>query len=134
LLGSVVLNWISARKLFLITMAVSILGLLGLLTAPNEAIAIAAIVVVGLGFANVFPLVFSIAVDHMPERSNEISGLMVTAIVGGALVPPLMGLLADHTSVRLGLLVPLGCALYLAYVSLASLYCERARVTPTLPS
>jgi fucose permease len=133
-LGSVLLNWISARKLFLVTMAVSILGLLGLLTAASEAIAIAAIVVVGLGFANVFPLVFSITVDHLPERSNEISGLMVTAIVGGAFVPPLMGLLADHTSVRLGLLVPLACALYLAYVSVASLFRERSSVQPTLPS
>jgi fucose permease len=83
--------------------------------------AIASIVLVGLGFANIFPLVFSIAVNRMPERSNEISGLMVTAIVGGAILPPMMGLLADATSVTIGFLVPLACALYLTYVSLVSL-------------
>jgi len=46
---------------------------------------------------------------------------MVTAIVGGAILPPLMGLLADGTSVTIGFLVPLACALYLTYVSLVSL-------------
>jgi fucose permease len=119
--GSVVLNWISAQKFLLITMVISLIGLVGLLLADNRSLALASIVFVGLGFANIFPLVFSIAVNRMPQRSNEISGLMVTAIVGGAIVPPLMGLLADWTSVRIGFVVPLCCALYLTYVSLVSL-------------
>ena len=63
----------------------------------------------------------------MPERSNEISGLMVTAIVGGALLPPLMGLLADATSVSTGFLVPLACAVYLLIVGLV---CLRKPATP----
>jgi fucose permease len=119
--GSVVLNWISAQKFLFLTLLVAIAGLAGLLLARNAAMAIASIVLVGLGFANIFPLVFSITVNRMPERSNEISGLMVTAIVGGAILPPLMGLLADGTSVTIGFLVPLACALYLTYVSLVSL-------------
>jgi fucose permease len=102
-------------------MVISLIGLVGLLLADNRSLALASIVFVGLGFANIFPLVFSIAVNRMPQRSNEISGLMVTAIVGGAIVPPLMGLLADWTSVRIGFVVPLCCALYLTYVSLVSL-------------
>jgi FHS family L-fucose permease-like MFS transporter len=128
-LGAVVLNWISAKKFLVLTVLVAIVGLLGLLLAPDWKVAIVGITLAGLGCANVFPLIFSITIDSMPQRSNEISGLMVTAIVGGAFLPPLMGLLVDRTSVTLGeptsvtlgFLVPLACCLYLVYVALFSL-------------
>ena len=68
-----------------------------------------------MSIATIFPLVFSITVDHLPERANELSGLMVTAIVGGAFIPPLMGLVADSTSILLGFLVPLGCLVYILF-------------------
>ena len=115
-LGSVILNWISPKKFFIITSLVSVLGLLGLFIG-NQIVGIASIFLVGLGFANVFPLIFSITVDAMPERSNELSGLMVTAIVGGAFIPPLMGLLADKTSVVVGFLVPLVAVLYITWTA-----------------
>jgi FHS family L-fucose permease-like MFS transporter len=42
---------------------------------------------------------------------------MVTAIVGGALVPPLMGLVSDRSSVQLSFLVPIACILYITYTA-----------------
>jgi len=54
----------------------------------------------------------------MPEKTNELSGLMVTAIVGGAIIPPLMGAVADATTITLGFLVPLVAVVYIAAVSL----------------
>ncbi len=74
--------------------------------------------IVNLGFSNVFPLVFSITVDEMPERMNELSGLMVSAIVGGAFIPFLMGLLADATSVTIGFLVPVLCFVFILFVAI----------------
>ena len=105
------------RRFFVVTCAVSILGLLGLFL-PDETIAVASFFVTGLGFANIFPLVFSIAVETMPQHTNELSGLMVTAIVGGAFVPPLMGAVADRTSVELSFLVPLAAILYITWIAL----------------
>lgn len=119
-LGSLILNWISARRFLLITVLVSITGILGLFSG-NQIVGIASFVVIGLGFANIFPLIFSIAIDAMPERSNELSGLMIMAIVGGAVMPPVMGLVADQSSVLIGFVVPLGCALYIFWVALRSL-------------
>ena len=119
-LGSIVLNWISARRFLLITVLVSIVGILGLFSG-NQIVGIASFVVIGLGFANIFPLIFSIAIDAMPERSNELSGLMIMAIVGGAVMPPVMGLVADQSSVLLGFVVPLCCTLYILWVALRSL-------------
>ena len=76
---------------------------------------------IGLGFANIFPLIFSIAVDQMPDRTNELSGLMVTAIVGGAIIPPIMGKIADMSNMTIGFFVPLTGILYIAFVAFRTL-------------
>ncbi|MCO6474881.1 MAG: MFS transporter, partial [Melioribacteraceae bacterium] len=83
----------------------------------NQTVAVISVILIGLGFANIFPIVFSITVDSMPEKSNELSGLMITAIVGGAFIPPIMGFVADSTSVLLGFLVPLVAVIYIAYTA-----------------
>jgi MFS transporter, FHS family, L-fucose permease len=130
--GGVVLNWLKPQLFLAITCALSILGLLGLFL-PFESLAVASFFAVGLGFANIFPLVFSITIDHMPEQSNPLSGLMVTAIVGAAILPPLMGLVADAAnSVRLSFLVPLAAILYVTWVAAWNLQNSPATPKATL--
>jgi len=115
-LGAIILNWIQAKTFLIISVFVSILGFIGLF-AGIQSVAITSIFLIGLGFANVFPLIFSITVETMPARSNELSGLMVAAIVGGALIPPLMGLIADLTSTTIAFVVPLACMLFILSIS-----------------
>lgn len=118
--GGVILNWIKPRVFFLVTSLLSAVGLLGLFV-PNGTIAVASFFVAGLGFANIFPLVFSITIDRLPEHTNALSGLMVMAIVGGAFVPPLMGWVSDLTgSVQSGFFVPLAAIVYILWVSVMS--------------
>lgn len=118
--GGVILNWLKPKVFFAITCVLSVVGLLGLFV-PSGTVAGISFFLVGLGFANIFPLVFSITIDRMPEHTNALSGLMVMAIVGGAFVPPLMGWLADATgSVQTGFLVPLMAILYILWVALMS--------------
>jgi fucose permease len=119
-LGGVILNWTTPRRFFVFTVGLSLLAILAML-AGNKSVALAGMFFTGLGFANVFPLVFSIAVDSMPERTNELSGLMVSAIVGGAILPPLMGFLADSTSTLVSFIVPIAAVLYLGWTSLVCL-------------
>jgi FHS family L-fucose permease-like MFS transporter len=57
----------------------------------------------------------------MPQRANELSGLMITAIAGGALIPLLFGAVADKFSVLTGFLVPVVCLLYITFVSIANI-------------
>ena len=118
--GGVILNWMSPRRFFLVTCALSIAGILGLFL-PDRTLAVASFFLAGIGFANIFPLVFAITVENMPQHTNELSGLMVTAIVGGAIIPPLMGLVADSTTVQLSFLVPLACVLYITATALMNL-------------
>jgi len=117
-LGGVILNWLAPRKFLIITAIISLVGIAGMYVAPSELVAIVFIFIVGLGFANVFPLIFSITVDSMPERSNEISGLMVTAILGGAVVPILFGGVADLFGLMAGFLVPAACLAYVLIIAL----------------
>jgi fucose permease len=126
--GAVVLKWMTPRKFLVATTLASVVGILCVFSGMR-AVTFAGIVLTGLGFANIFPLIFSITIDSKPERSNEISGLMVTAIVGGAFIPPLMGLLADAAqSVQLGFLVPLAALIYIAWTGLANL--KRSAAAP----
>lgn len=118
-LGGVILNWLSPKKFLLITSVISLLGLGGLYIAADDIIGFVFISIVGIGFANIFPLVFSITIDKLPERSNEISGLMVTAIIGGAIVPVLFGVVADAFSLMTGFVVPALCIVFILYLSAA---------------
>ncbi len=116
-LGGVVLNWLSPKRFLILTSLLAIAGIAGLFVVPGQAMAFVLIFTIGLGFANIFPLIFSITVDALPERSNEISGLMVTAIIGGAIVPILFGAVADLFGLMSGFVVPGLCMVYILYIA-----------------
>ena len=116
LLGSIILTYLSPRKFFLVS---SLLGVVGIATmfAPDQLTVFIGIGLAGLAFANIFPLIFSILIDAIPERSNELSGLLVMAIVGGAVVPALMGLVANQSS-DLSFAIPLLIFVYISVLAL----------------
>lgn len=117
-LGGVILNWISPKKFLVFTSILSIAGIAALFFVPGQLLAFVAIFIIGLGFANIFPLIFSSTVDALPERSNEISGLMITAIIGGAIVPILFGGIADLFGLMAGFAVPGLCMVYILLIAM----------------
>jgi len=121
LIGSAVLSFISARQFLVVTAAVSVLGTLGIVVGSKE-IALISIFVTGLGFGNVFPLIFSILIDRMPERSAELSGLLCMAIAGGAVMPLVMGVVHDaFASASAAMAVPFVSCLYILYLGVRAL-------------
>jgi fucose permease len=115
--GAAVLRKMSANRFLLITVLLSLVGVL-LVFSGNMVSTMAGVILVGLGFANIFPLIFSITVDKMPQYSNELSGLMITAILGGAIVPLFWGYVADSFSTIMAFAVPLVCLVYILLLSL----------------
>lgn len=115
-LGSLILKKIEAHKFLKFTVTISFIGLMLMFTGITQ-FTFTGIVLAGLGFSNIFPLIFSITIERMPERSNELSGLMVTAIAGGAVVPLIMGVVNDLSGVLTGFIVPLLCIIYIGIVS-----------------
>ena len=92
---------------------------LGLAQGASEMVTTVSLIVLALGYANIFPLVFSIAIDRLPEKANELSGLMVSAICGGAFLLPLMGWIGDTTgNLFWGFAVPLAAVVYILAVGL----------------
>lgn len=110
--GAAILRKMPANRFLLITVLLSLLGVL-LVFSGSIVSTMAGVILVGLGFANIFPLIFSIAVDKMPQYSNELSGLMITAIVGGAIVPLFWGYVADLATTVTAFVVPLICLVYI---------------------
>ncbi len=79
----------------------------------------AGIILAGLACANIFSIVFALALEHRPDASNQVSALMIIGVAGGALVPPLMGLLTDAFGLTAGMLILPLCMLPIGYASFA---------------
>ena len=77
-----------------------------------------ALLLVGLCNSIMFPTIFSLALQGLGKYTSQGSGILCLAIVGGAIIPLLQGVLADNFGVQLALLLPIGCYLYITYFAL----------------
>ncbi|RIH64516.1 MFS transporter [Mariniphaga sediminis] len=117
LAGAIMLNWIKPRPFLLLIALVSLAGVAGVLMAPTYIVALVFIFITGLGAGSMFPVIFSLALEKMPERANEISGLLIMAVSGGAFVPPVVGLVSTVVSPLASMFVIGICMLYILWVS-----------------
>lgn len=115
--GGAILKIMTPRTCFRLS---ALLGLVGglILMFGGPSLAIVGVLAAGLGFANIWPMLFSITVEDEPERSSELSGLMCMAISGGAIVPLLMSKLVDAELKTWAFVVPAACFAYLFALSL----------------
>jgi fucose permease len=118
--GALLLTRIAAGKFFLGSSVLLLVALAALAYTPSERSAWIIIFIVSLAASNIFPLIFSITVGRLPDRANEISGLMMMAISGGALIPFLVGYTMSQY-VNGGIMVLIACTIYLIIISLRSL-------------
>jgi len=107
-IGAALLRMFSPGKI-LTCAACMILLLLAISANSVGAIAGWSLLAVGLFNSIMFPTIFSLASEKLGARAAEGSGLICVAIVGGAVVPPLMGVAADLTSLAASLIVPAVC-------------------------
>jgi FHS family L-fucose permease-like MFS transporter len=115
--GAIMLAMLASRKFLLWSSILGLLSIIALLFATGEYMAMVIIFIIGLGVANIFPLIFSLTIDKYPLRANEISGLMVMAISGGAIIPPIIGYLTDVSGITAGMLVLVACGVYLLFLA-----------------
>ncbi|MBN2281026.1 MAG: MFS transporter [Candidatus Marinimicrobia bacterium] len=108
---------INARTFFRLSAALGLVGVVFMLTGI-KVLVIPGVILGGLGFANIWPMLFAITIEEKPERASELSGLMVMAISGGAIVPLIMGKLVDTGLAAFAYTVPVVCFGYLLMLSL----------------
>jgi FHS family L-fucose permease-like MFS transporter len=73
------------------------------------------IVAIGLFNSIMFPTIFTLGIEGLGPLTGKGSSLLIMAIVGGAVIPVLQGLLADHIGVQMAFGLPLACYAYIAY-------------------
>lgn len=116
-LGAILLQWISSKKFFVYTTILAISGIVALILSRDIMLSRISIFIAGFGLANLFPIIFATAIEKMPIRINEISGLMVMAIAGGAFLPPVVGLVSTLYGVLSGFFVLVIAMLYILVIS-----------------
>jgi len=117
LVGAIVLAKMSAKRFFQVSMILAVIALIAMIPMKNTIGILIMVAIIGFTIANIFSIIFSIAIQKLPLRANEISGLMVMGIAGGAIFPLLMGVMSDKMGQTGGLLVIFGCMIYLLIAS-----------------
>jgi FHS family L-fucose permease-like MFS transporter len=116
--GAILLMKFAPRKFFIISMFIAIAAITVALFMSNLIAILIMIFLLGFAVANVFSIVFSAALQRKPERANEISGLMIMGVSGGALFPWLMGVVSDsYHSQGAAFVVLLGLLCYLLFLA-----------------
>ncbi|MEI5637995.1 MULTISPECIES: sugar MFS transporter [unclassified Pseudoalteromonas] len=116
-IGSAVLKTVAPSKAVAFN-AVSIILLLLLTMSSSGNIALISVLAIGLFNSIMFPTIFSIAIEGLGSLTSKGSGWLCLAIVGGALVPLLQGVVADNFGIQISFLVPLVCYIYIAWYGL----------------
>ena len=117
--GAFILARFSAKKFFMFSVALMVLAVIGLFIFDTLTPIYVCIGLVGLGNSNIVPVILSQALLYMPDKKNEVSGLMIMGLFGGTIFPLLMGLLSDAMSSQTGALFILGIGvIYLVLFSL----------------
>jgi len=119
--GAIMLTKLSSHKFFIWTSLLGILCLVMIIFVKSTFMAWVLVFLIGLAVANIWPLVFSITIGKFPERSNEISGLVMMAISGGAVIPLMIGWISDMSNVAIGMSLLVLCMIYLFIVSIYTL-------------
>lgn len=115
LLGAFLLTRIAEMKYFRVNILACIVSLLVLIFVDHDMVNLVCIGAVGFFASSVFSIIYSMALQVRPEKANQISGLMITAVAGGGVVTPFIGFAIGTAGVIGGVFVTLACVCYLTY-------------------
>lgn len=94
-LGGIILLRYSAPKFFTGSVILALASLLGLIFARNLTLILVLVALFGLGYSNLFSIVFSTSMLRVPEKTNEVSALLIVGVCGGGVITPLLGIITD---------------------------------------
>ncbi len=116
-IGALLLRKINIKVFMVVSTLLALAGLIGIIFSENLLLTRILIFVAGFGFSNVFPIMFALIVEQKPAYANELSGLIILAVSGGAIIPPVIGLLSDLFGFVAAIYVLIFCILYITYAS-----------------
>lgn len=99
-LGGVILLKYAEKNFFITSVFIGFAGLVLMLAVKELWAAYVGVVLFGLGYSNLFGIIMANAIKYRPEKSNEISALLIMGVSGGGVLPPLMGVITDATGTQ----------------------------------
>ena len=105
--GGILLMKVSERGFYMVSVVVALAGLIGVVCSGSLTMLFVWVAVFGLGYANLFSILFSLSLQRVPQRANEVSALLISGIAGGAVIPPLLGVVTDYFGTQGAALVAL---------------------------
>jgi len=111
--GAMILAKFNPSKCFPISALIALAGTVAMLFSTQASIVLTSVFIASLGISNIFGMVFGLAMNKHPEHANAISGLMVMAIAGGAIIPPIMGAVQSAVGENGLVYVLIACIIYL---------------------
>ncbi|WP_333608939.1 sugar MFS transporter [Arsukibacterium sp.] len=115
--GAVVMQKLNPGKVLAFNAVMAVL-LLAITILSSGKLAMWSLLLVGLCNSIMFPTIFSLAIHGLKQYTSQGSGILCLAIVGGAILPVLQGMLADKIGVQLAFVLPLLCYIYIAFYGL----------------
>jgi len=113
-LGVFILSKMSERVYFSVNMLIALIAVVYLVEAFSYTAILIGVCVIAFCAAGIFSVIYSVALRLFPDKANEVSGLMITGVSGGALIPLLMGMAIDLCGTLNAALAVLGlCVVYL---------------------
>jgi fucose permease len=103
--GGIFLLKYSETKFFRYSVLLALVGLAGMLVTESLWGMLACVTIFGLGYANLFAIIFSLSLKRVPDRANEVSALLIMGVSGGALLPPLLGMVSDTFGTQVAALI-----------------------------
>lgn len=118
LAGSAIMVWIRAEKLLVV---LGILGVALLLTAmfAHGTFAIACLVLTGIANSVMYPNIFALGIAELGPLTSKGSGVITIGNVGGAVLPPLLGALADKIGIQYAFVIPIIGYLFVVYYGIS---------------
>jgi len=119
--GALLLTRLHPGRFLLFSAIATLVMILAFIGSPGIGWALTTIFLIGMAASNIFPIIFSVTANKFKTRANEIAGLMIMAVSGGAFIPPIAGKLTDLYSITAGIYVLAFCAAYLVFVAFYAL-------------
>ena len=117
-IGSATMKKIAAPRLLSLFAAASLICAIIALLATGL-ISVWAVVLIGFFHSIMFPTIFALGIKDLGPLTKRGSSLLVMAIIGGGVIPPIMGRISDASSIQTAFVVPLLCYLFILYYGLS---------------
>ncbi len=125
-IGAFLLVKISDYRYFRIHISIAFVAAIVLLFMSSKISILIILGLVGYSISSIFPIIYSLALKHRPDKANEISGLLITGVVGGAITPPLMGFFTDTLGSQSGSILVI--IIFICYLLLYSYFSRSKKI------